>query len=114
LPHDELDNIFTVKISFLSFKDGNKVYEDFLLFDQVNGRNYFLEHMFDNKAELIHLFSAQIHSKNLARGVIDANEDGTAFSVHEGNNSFEKDSFESFLLDGYGIVFELDSYCLER
>jgi hypothetical protein len=113
LPDDELDHVLTVEIPFLSFENGYELYADFLFFDQVDGGNYFFEHLLDDKAEFVHLFSAQNHSENLARGVINADEDGAAFSVHEGDDGFEEDSFEELFLDGDGVVLELDGDRLE-
>lgn len=114
LPDDELNHVLSVEIPLLSLEYGDELYADLLLFDQVYRRDYLFEHLLDDKAEFVHLFSAQSHSKNLARGVIDADEDGSAFTVHEGDDGFEEDSFEEFFLDGDGVVFEFDGDGFER
>jgi hypothetical protein len=85
---------------------------DFLFAPQINfGLNLF-EELCEVEHEEILFFEFSSESNNLPGGVIDADEDGTAFGVEEGDNGFEYDPFGLLVLDGKVVffVFDVDAF----
>jgi hypothetical protein len=90
-----------------------KFYLKYLFFiDEINGRPYFFHKHFDEKKELILLFSGEFEAHHFSFLIFDSDIDCSTLRVQKTCNGLKEYPFLLGLLERQVVIFELDEHAL--